>query len=258
MSGLPDQLATLRGALAGGLGRGRADSGVCLWHHGRCGSSVLARLIADDGRLDWHGELLETLSLELAAAPRRQRYRAMLAQLARAHAGRATRPPGIEIKLDHLERLGVGVAAMRVVLRMLGYRRHLVLERRNHLQRHVSSLVALARGGHWHTPAGEQTELMRVHVDLAALRRDFDRQRRFFDTLRRRLPATTPWLDYETDIEQDPRSGYRRVMACLGLEARPLDVALARTNPHPLDAVVVNFDEVRRALEGTADAWMCE
>lgn len=53
------------------------------------------------------------------------------------------------------------------------------------------------------------------------------------------------------DLVGRPLETYARVQSFLGVEPRPLFAETGRQNPEPLSALVENYDELRRAFEGT-------
>jgi hypothetical protein len=145
--------------------------------------------------------------------------------------------------------------------------RVVLLERRNYL-RVILSRYAGALRAQWHVPALGETEVKsfdldpdavefaRTHLPLIAWLEEFERG---YAEARRLVTAVDGlYLTYEGDVLPDPRIGYRKLCAVMGLQAPDVQVALRRTNPFPVHEMLRNFDEVERELRGTRFAWMLD
>ena len=118
---------------------------VCMWHIGRCGSTVVGDLLNQDGRIVWSSEILEPYSREVETrnlqreawkgAKRRIRYKQLTA---------GARIFGFEMKLWHLKRIGVEAKTALNFLKQNKYDKHILLERKNYLRAIVSSFVGLS------------------------------------------------------------------------------------------------------------------
>lgn len=231
---------------------------VCMWHTGRCGSSVLADLISSDGRIYWAGELLEQASNEwheagVTGSEALRRCRKAITWR-RYDAGRS--PFGFEMKLWHLHRLGLRPEEMHGLIADLGFGKHIVLERKNYLRQRVSGRLAEV-SGRYHLREGEQASAATVRVDLETMMDFFRRCETYYRSLDELLPGHLR-LTYEDDVERDPSVAYARVMSQVGLEPRRVTTDRRKTNPRPLVDVIDNFDEVAARLSGTPHEWMLD
>jgi hypothetical protein len=248
------------------LRRGPARDGhVAMFHHGRCGSSVLGDLLDQHSRIRWDGEVFNfkrSFWTERASdADRADPLGVLRRRLAKA------RKPiyGFECKLYHARLIGIPLEELVPKLEAMGFTRFVVLDRRNTLRKVVSSLVA-SRRGTARLPAGAEPPRTRVRVPVDAVPIDATRAplvellRGYQDGLRRlaTILAGRPTLRlrYEDDLAADPLAGYRRVCSFLGVPAQTPEVRLGRTTPWPWREVVENPDEVAAALAGTEFAWM--
>ena len=122
-------------AAGGPLGRWLPE-GVFMFHQGRCGSTVLSRLLDGHPRLTAFGEIFETpFQRGRLPAPAATMLRAKRTQ---AFPGRAV----VEAKFlecQHPALLGVGLEDLVALLKTCGYRRFIVLDRRNYLKKIASS-----------------------------------------------------------------------------------------------------------------------
>lgn len=252
-----------------------------MFHLGRCGSTVLGRMLDQHPGIAWAGELYEGPTRDAPAwtggsSPwARSRYfpgdpAGFLGE--RLAAGAADRRVGFEVKPYHLRLNGVKVPDYLTDVTSLGVDSFLLLSRRNHLRKVVSSLVA-RRDGRFHRSAG--TGSGKPAGPTAPVRLDCDRIR--LDNQERSLPEFfRAWDDdldeirqymegrrflelrYEDHVEQDPREAHDRILDFLGLAPHPAKVDLERTTPDPLSRVVANLDEVRERLTGTPWSWMTD
>jgi hypothetical protein len=239
--------------------------GVFIFHQGRCGSTVLARLLDSHPRLTAFGEIFETpYQRKRLPAPAGTMLRAKQVQ---AFPGRAM----VEAKFfecQHLSLLGESIETFVALLQANGYRRFVVLDRRNYLGTLVSSMLAVVRGRRFHYAVNEAIPKVQVTVDIRRVRvggkeAPLTEMFAYMDTQYARLRAALAHEDvlelgYEDDIAEDPRLAYAKVCAWLGLEAGAAETDLRRTNPYPLREVIGNWDEVAAALAGTRHAWMLE
>jgi len=247
-------------------GRGPARDGhVAMFHHGRCGSSVLGDLLDQHPAIRWDGEVFDfkrSFWSERSGAPERaDALDVLAARLAKARKS----VYGFECKFYHAHLIGVALEDLVPRLEALGFSRFVLLDRRNTLRKVISSLVAAQRGS-TRLPAGAEAPLLRVRVPvdavpidatcqpLVAHLRDYQQGVQRVATLLADRPCLR--LRYEDDLAGDPLAGYRKVCAFLGLPPAQPQVRFARTTPHPWRAVVENADEVVAALAGTEFAWM--
>jgi hypothetical protein len=236
-----------------------------MFHHGRCGSSVLGDLLDQHSALRWDGEVFNfkrSFWTERATSADRADPLGVLEQ----RLGKSRKPLyGFECKFYHARLIGFPLEDLVPALERLGFTRFVVLDRRNTLRKVVSSLVATRRGSA-RVPAGTAVPLLRVHVPVDAvpidstckplveLLRDYqDGVRRIEALLADRAVLR---LRYEDDLAQDPLAGYRAVCGFLGLPAEQPQVRLGRTTPYPWRQVVENPEAVVAALAGTEFAWM--
>ena len=266
----PDVLLKSGPAMRGlaGLGRPLAPwlpAGVFMFHQGRCGSTVLSRLLGAHPRLTACSEIFETpYQCGRLPAPAGTMLRAKRVQ---AFPGRAI----VEAKFfecQHLSLLGVGLEDFVGLVRASGYREFIVLDRRNYLKKIVSSGLAVARGQRYHYAAGEAIPEIKVEIDLnrvgilgkqAPMLEMFAYMDAQYARLRAELAGEDMLeLSYEEDIAESPLAAYAKVCSWLGLEAPAAEPDLRRTNPHPLREVIGNWDEIAAALAGTRYAWMLE
>jgi hypothetical protein len=146
-----------------------------------------------------------------------------------------------------------------------GFDRFVVLKRRNHLRRMVSHCVAEVTQ-QYHVEKGSVADLQPIVLDPGSIRVGEKRQsllawfREFDDAYARlgSLLARHPHCEvvYEEDLESDPRIGFRKVCAFLGIEPGQVEVLFSRTNPFSLAEILVNYDAIRELIERAGYASM--
>lgn len=242
--------------------------GVTVIHLGRCGSTVLGDLLDQHSQISWFGEILEPL---MQAARKLQGVDyvlngdpATLSCETLAHC--QTSYGGLEFKPFHFSAYCISQATFISRMREAGFRKFVVLDRRNRLRKIVSSRWA-ADSGVWHIPAQAKGETRQLTLNVESLHMDrfsgtliqflemYDAQ---FRELRELVSPDFLDLVYEDDIEADPIVAYKRVIDYLDLPFEPASVRLGRTASGPLQAELKNFETVAQYLAGTRYAWMLE
>lgn len=229
---------------------------VCMWHTGRCGSSVVADLIQRDGRIEWAGEVLERPSIEWAGLSGEEARRRCRKAIDRQRYDAGRKPFGFEMKLWHYRRLQQSTLEARRLVTGLGFERHIVLERRNYLRQRVSGRVA-EESGRYHRKSGEKRAAVKVAIDLDTLTHFIELCEEFYGTIRAAL-SDHLYLTYEDDIELDPTAAYTKIMRYVDLEPDAVTTELRKTTTRSLRNVIENYEEVADALSGTRHAWMLE
>ena len=137
--------------------------GVFMFHQGRCGSTVLAHLLDRHPKLtDFGGIFEKPYQRGRLPAPAAAMLRAKRAQAFPGQAFVAAK----FFECLHLALLGASIEEFAGLLRACGYRRFIVLDRKNYLKTIVSSMLALRRGRRFHYRAGEAIPDVQVAIDV--------------------------------------------------------------------------------------------
>jgi hypothetical protein len=244
-------------------------SNVASFHLGRSGSRLLGDLLKQHPRVIWEGELFSPGRLDGIAArwPVLTRDRMSILKLRMQMAGR--RCYGFETQPTQVEYMKMSLPEYVERLERIGFSHFVILERKNHLRRIVSMMVARSTS-QWHLKPTESPPLVRVElgVDDLLLSRGRDTERRSLVAhLRREHESMCALkkilgtrrllcLTYEDDIVGHPDIAYRRVCDFVGIGYHQTTVRFGRTNPFDLSDVLINFSQVERALHGTEFEWM--
>lgn len=257
----PRFLAALSG-VAGPLGPWLRD-GVFMFHQGRCGSTVVALMLDQHPQIASLGEIFEpSFQRRRMLAPAETLLRAARVRGFPRHALAEAK----FMECQHLATLGMGIEDFVAMLKRLGYRRFVVLRRRNYLRMLLSTILGGERGRKYHFLPGEHVPETRIRLDPAityffSVSGPMHEVFGYMDGQYARLDAALAGEDvlqltYEDDISEDPQVAYGRVCRWLGLAPVPAGVKLQKANPRSTQEVLENWEEMRGVLEGTRYAWM--
>ena len=245
-------------------------SSVCMFHLGRCGSTVLASLLSEHRVLiRWSGEIFESMRQNPS------RFSHLSSPFEAISERRNRFPPrpvyGLEIKFSrsrHLapELLNTNLKSCINELRTLEFTKFIVLRRRNYLRQLLSSWIAW-RSKIFHQPRNAPGHApFKVTVNPARCNRGFwiksliehlnDIDAEYQEIYNELAQDRILKLEYEDDILENPRIAYEKT--CEFLDIRPHGFApdLARTNPFRVADMIANFQEIEKCLSGTRFAWM--
>ena len=248
--------------------------GVATWHEGRCGSSVLGSL------LNQHSQIQAANEIFSRYMPRRWGSRPVPAMGEVLHQA---------LEKNNKSILQIEIKSLRAQNRSLypeltldhwfdqllahGFRRQLILHRRNGLRRLVSHLMAQRSGVFVQAAAEPLRERPPLWVKPLAIREGAETHDLvhwldlYASTHRQLVKALERWtalhglpaplqLIYEESLEADPQVAYRQLCAWLELEAEPVTLLHRRINPEPLPQLIANWEEIRGLLAPTPHAWM--
>lgn len=240
--------------------------GIFMWHHGRCGSTVLGRMLNQHPGIDWAGEIYQPYA-EAGIARRNFQDDLKFMQIV---AGRKL--PGIELKglpTQHLPTLGVTLMQFLEIIRALGFSHGIFLDRRNTLRKLISVQIVDQglRAGYHLIPGKESALKGRLKIDIQRVRiqgkyapllemiqhidEETEKARHLVGEYFDFLP-----LDYEDHIEANPAVAYEKVLKHLGLPHHDAEVTLKRINVKSLQELVENYQDVEDCLAGTKYEWM--
>jgi len=254
--------------------RARTVQTVPIFHIGRCGSTVLNKMLQKHPRIRADSEVYQVIYPKL----RNKRPDLDPITFTRERIGQGARfAPfrgryifemkffsGLDLKL-----FPTGLAGYIDLMSDLGIGKAIVLRRRNLLRRVVSTQIAVKRGAFQRRSYDAAPVLPQITLELDRLwLGDAHDIVTLFDRIGDEYDQLFGWLDkrgiacteivYEDHIEQDPQVGYGRICAFMGLRPGRPEVPLARINTASLRDVLLNFDAVHERLAPTRHAWMLE
>jgi LPS sulfotransferase NodH len=233
-----------------------------MFHVGRSGSTVLAKMLGQHPHVHWGEELFANIKSNVPSFQPTPRWVSAVIE-AGVHKRRCAYF-GFETKASHLWANCLNMSAEDYVflLREMGFSRFIVLTRSN-LLRVVISFSVGWQSREWHA-ASRSPRPSRVTVQVralgpwhASLIEILDHYQNYYAQFDNLLAyAARLDLNYEADIESDPAVGYRKVCRFLEIEPERLEIPFGRTNPFSIEEMILNYDEVSDALRGTRFEWM--
>lgn len=201
--------------------------------------------------LSWRGGAVDAVDVGAVLGTQAERDRAPLDFVARVWS-RARGCRAVGFKLNR----GQNEAAFTAVLADRGVRK-ILLRRDNRLKTFVSERIA-ARTGLWESypDSPRSQEQVRIRVDLGELRRHIDENRAYYGSLTAELAGqdvlALRYEDLVADGAHASETGaWRPVFDFLGVGAAELKAETRKQNATDLRQIILNFDEVAAALQGT-------
>lgn len=242
---------------------------VAMLHVGRCGSTVLANLLAQNARIYWDGKLHRKAYMLYGDAMRRFD---MARWTRRQFAISGSRYYGFEFKIladQYPAILGTTTRDFLHDCEEMGVTHYILLVRRNTL-RHVVSHYASRNRGSWHASAADSVRRKDFTLDITDITTGSAPGRPLIDYLQevddmheeaRALTRAHKFLEieYEADInDQGAQYAYNKICNFLEVAPGEAEVKNVKLNPFPLRDILRNYDEVADALRGTKFEWMTE
>lgn len=243
---------------------------VLMLHVGRCGSTVLANLLAQNPKVFWDGKLPRKAKQLYGIQGAARIDHAAWTQAQFAISG--DRYYGFEFKIlaDHYPAIfNTSTEAFLDTCDRIGVTHYILLARRNTL-RHVVSHYASKSRGNWHAEAGEKVQKKEFALDLEDITTGRAPGRTLQDYIAEVKAAHEQVrtqladknfleLEYEHDIDAaGAEAAYARICEFLNIAPGTVEIRNRKMNPYPLSSVLTNYDEVAQTLEGTEFAWMAQ
>ena len=240
-----------------------------MFHTGRSGSTVVARMLNQHSEICWPGELFENVPERYGDAPRANLVERVLGEWSERCLERNKHVLGFETKYlphQHLRKTFLDTTLEDYLSLLHGLRKwkFVVVQRENYLRRAISAQVG-ARTKTWHAKEAGGGPV-RIALDLHNFRTGEHREPllELFRTLDENYEKLwqllrhekTLYLSYERDILDDPTVAYGAVCDFLQVNRESPSIDLVRTNPFPYEAMLTNFAEVTELLKGTKYEWM--
>ena len=255
-----------------GLPRAHRRPGVVVMLHvGRCGSTVLANLLAQDPAIYWDAKLHRKAKSLYGRKLHAFDHQTWLQQQFSISGGLFY---GFEFKIlqdQYPAMAGLTLESFLTQCREIGVTHYILLVRRNTL-RHVISHYASRNRGNWHFGAGDKAkaQAQTFELDLEDVTTGSAPGRGLLDYMRevdtahadvRRLLDGQALLeiDYETDIDEKGAAfAYERICDFLGTPPVEVEIRNRKANPFPMRDTLTNYDALVARLEGTEFAWMLD
>jgi len=235
---------------------------------GRCGSTVLADMLAQHNKVYWDGKKITRLISDRSDAGKIS-LKSIEKYLSYRMKGRYKKFYGFECELDNFRKLDFSMDDFIQMLASLGYDRFILLERKNHLKA-ITSRVKAIQTGKWHIYPDQKVKLETFKIDTGDIYLD-GRNTNLLDELQyfnsfyqeiRHLfierGISNLQLSYEEDISQNPMLAYQKTMNYLDLTAGTPKLRFKPTNAFPLRDSLENYKDVQSQLMEHPFKWMLD
>jgi hypothetical protein len=240
---------------------------IAMLHVGRCGSTVLANLLAQHPNIYWDGKLHRKAYMLYGNAVRDLEISDWTCRQFSISGGRYY---GFEFKILDDQYPAILGTTTRDFLRdcdTMGVSHYILLVRRNTL-RHVVSHYASRNRGSWHASAPGSVKQRDFNLDVSDITTGSAPGRPLLDYLqevddaheavRAQLQGQNLLeIEYESDInDRGAQYAFEKTCGFLDVPAAHAEVKNVKVNPFPLRDVLRNYDEVAALLSGTKFSWM--
>lgn len=235
------------------------ETNVAMFHIGRCGSTAVGVLLNQHPKIRWGGEIFAGLKRKYGRNswvwedPLR-----MIRLRTNIHVCRVF---GAEIKRKHFEDVNMEVNTIVNKLEKIGYKKYIILRRKNYLKREVSRLVG-SEMKKWNFE--EDVEPPAVSIPVESINgkniinhfREIDE---FYEKIEKSISGKKLLkINYEEDIKESPKLAFEKIAEWLNLKKVETKVATKKINKKPIKKRISNFEEVRKALDKTEYKWMAQ
>ena len=239
---------------------------IMMLHNGRCGSTVVGNLLAQNPNMHWASELYTPI-IEKWKERNQQEYDLAKEpivenpmEILKNSMNETTKPYyGFAIKPFHFDIANFSAMEFLNQSFLLNFT-YFILIRRKNLFRGIVSAKISEKTDVWHSCREDIANLKTIHLLLNKPKPLVER----IDNLERRMQEVETLLvgkkvlnlTYEDDIEQDPQKAYYSICKFVNMEPIKASINFSKTNPFPLKDVIENFAEVKATLHKTPYEWM--
>lgn len=241
----------------------RRKANVAMFHIGRVGSSVVAELLGQHSKIDWAREFYHPDNMWRTYLPQKKPIRRLRIRMALS----GPKIFGFETKYQRggdLQRIGMALGSYCEKLSDIGFDYFVLLERKNLLRRHVSSMIG-RKQGKWHHKEEKQT-ITQVKIDPEDIDGRGTSLISYFENLQRDKTLLLSrvkdkkllHITYEEDVLDNPKEAYQKICDFLDIELESAKVSIKKSNPFPLRDIISNYRDVESKLEGSEYEWMLD
>lgn len=240
---------------------------IAMLHPGRCGSTVLGKLINQHPELYWSGEAFLHFHSDKPLSKTRIKKILSDAEVIkmRKHYIFATKyPRGMDLSIHCVD---MSIKEYVEFLVSLGYKKFVFLNRENYLRRAIS-MEKGRQTGVWHLKDGDQVKqnhLLSIDINsfcvgggenipLIEYFERLDAEAEEIKSVLSKYP--TLYLSYEADIENDPTVAFNKYCDFLGVQQVEAQVKLKKTGSEGLRKTIANYDELYDYFKETKYSWM--
>ena len=240
---------------------------IMMVHPGRCGSTVIGNLLKQHFNIFWAGEIYTADSIKwkqanpdklLEQMAKEEKYISTKAinLLKNSMGSIKYRHYGFEVLYYQIKLYNCMLTDYMQKIYNLGFERFIMLERKNILRIVVSNHISMLTNK-WHNYEVKKAKLTKITISSCnIIKKLVLHKTRIQETEKALMGRNVLKLNYEDDIENDPKKAYLRICDFIGIKPQKVVVDLFKTNPFPLPDIIINFAEIERTLKNTTYEWM--
>jgi LPS sulfotransferase NodH len=247
-------------------------SRLAMFHIGRCGSTVVAKLLEQHRNIYWANELYEPIFKQWNRLnPDFTQPGIMpmhpIKYLKKSISKSSSETYGFEIKPYHFRLVGMTLEDYLKEIESIGFHKFIVLDRKNKLRKIISSIKA-KQSGVYHLKIGSNPKIEKINIPVHEIQIDHECKSllEFIDDYIKDIKLVDHILQnknclkltYENDIESDPLIAYSKICSFIGVDEINPKISLTKTTPFPIRDLVENYDEVSKCLANSPYEWMLE
>ncbi len=240
------------------------NSGVVMMHIGRCGSTVLSRMLDQNPAIKFEGEIF--LKIFESCNPDIPTLDSFIDNVKQKNPNSLIQLVNIKfLKNQHPSIYNLSIEDMINVFKRKGFDRFIILERKNYLRRMISHCVAQQTNVFFidnnNNPTLNRINLnineIKVGNKIYSLLEWFKIFEDGYSDLKRILKNDNyKYLAYEDDIESDPYYAYNQICDYLNISHHKVTCPFNKTNSFPLKDILINYEEVYSLISQTKYKWM--
>lgn len=248
--------------------------GLAMIHTGRCGSSVVGRMLENNDSIEWDGEFFihfdeGNVNLKRFFKAINPIYMIWIKRIKSNHNffGFETRPH----EAYDLSSRKANMKAEKYIdkLKRMGIKKFIILKRKNYLKQIISGVKARKSNNFYikdrkeRDRIGRKIELNTEKVPMGDKHKNilkrFEEQEEMYCLCNKIIENDKKLnLYYEKDIRENPKIAYEKVCNFIGVTAESVSVDLKKQNPYTARQMVKNWSEVEEKLKDTKYEWMLE
>lgn len=259
ISGLIRQLVFAKKLVNKYINKKARKNKVHIFHIGRCGSTVLSKILNQHSKVLSVGEIFEKYKDNKC----NQKFiRKTISHRENSKISRVFFFETKYLKFQHLndECLNFKLKQYIEFLLQNGYDKQIIIHRSNYLRWLCSAKIG-EKENLWHTTKKNEISKITIEVnnivDKLSLLELFEYlDKRHSELLNELDNHDYLLLNYEKDIKDDPVKAYLKVCDFCNISPQKPEVHLKKTNPWALSDMIINYEQVENSLSGTPYEWM--
>lgn len=222
---------------------------VCIFHHGRCGSTVLSDMLNQHSTVKCFGEIIKNY---------KNSDQNTIINYIKNKCNETSKTAIFEIKPWHITKNHMTIKNFVDNLGRIGVTHIIILERRNFLLREISSQLLKSQNRYQnYTNIKKVGEINKIKLNTDILINKFQRIENSFTEIRKNINIKPLNLVYENDIlSNSPKTAYDKCQKYLSLDPETPKIYMRKLNSTNFRDMVSNANQIISILKNTKYEWM--